>query len=372
MNIVSIGPAYPLRGGIADFNQQLAQELSNQSHAVHIVSYYMQYPSFLFPGKTQYVAAQESAPTQVPIQSLIHSLHPLSWQRAASYICSLQPDVIIVHYWMPFFAPALASILRQCNKRSKAKIIALCHNLMPHERFVAGKLLTRFFTKQCHSFVCMSHQVKEELTAVATTKPIAYSPHPIYDNFGELTSKAEACEKLELNPHTPYILFFGLVRAYKGLDLLLEAIAQPAVLHLPCKLIIAGEFYDSPTLYTDIIQRHSLEDKVIIRNSFIPSDEVKYYFSCADLVAQTYKTASQSGITQIAFNFNSPMLVTNVGGLGEIIKHKRMGYVVEPHAKSIAEAIADFYEHDRKEDFSKAVAIEKKRYSWHEFAKLFV
>lgn len=367
MKIICIGPAHPLRGGIADFNEQLVTNLNALGHDTSIVSYSMQYPTFLFPGKTQFSSSIK--PAGLRIESILHSLNPLNWRKTARYICAQQPDMVIIHYWMPFFAPALGSIARYISNHSQTHIIGLCHNLIPHERKPGDIILTKFFTKHCHSFICMSKAVLEELKQIAPSKSSIFSPHPLYNNFGEGVSKVEACNFLKLPTDVEYILFFGLVRKYKGLDLLLHACADERIRQLPVKLLIAGEFYDNPQMYTDIIEQNNLQHTVIICNEFIPQQHVRYYFSAADIVAQTYHSASQSGITQIAFHFNVPMLVTNVGGLSEIVVHGTMGYVTDKDAKDIADCLFDYFTQRRKNEFSAVVAQEKTKYSWELFVE---
>lgn len=365
MKVICIGPAHPLRGGIADFNEQLTKNLIQQGFDTGIISYSMQYPSFLFPGKTQ--MSTSIKPANISIDSRIHSLNPINWKTTAKYICKQHADVIIIHYWMPFFAPALGCIARHISKHSQCKIIGLCHNLIPHERKPFDMFLTKFFTKYCDSFICMSKKVLEELQEIEPKKNSIYTPHPLYNNFGEAVSKEKACSSLQISPDYNYILFFGLIRKYKGLDLLLNAIGDERIKQLPVKLLIAGEFYDNPDIYTEIIAQHQLEKQVIICNEFIPQQNVRYYFSASDIVAQTYHSASQSGITQIAFHFDVPMLVTNVGGLSEIVSHGTMGYVTEKNPHEIADCLYDFFANNRKQEFSNKVSSEKHIYSWETF-----
>jgi glycosyltransferase involved in cell wall biosynthesis len=362
VKIICIGPAYPLRGGIADFNEQFSKHLLMHGYDTRIISYKMQYPKFLFPGKTQLTSSIK--PALLDIESKIHSLNPINWRITAQYICSQQPDVVIIHYWMPFFAPALGCIAKYIRKHSSTKVIGLCHNLIPHERKPFDTQLTKCFTKHCDSFICMSKTVLQQLSEIEPTKKAILTPHPLYNNFGDLVSKEKACEILKLSPKYNYILFFGLIRKYKGLDLLLLAMGNPLIKQLPVKLLIAGEFYENPQIYTDLIHSLEIENNVIICNEFIPQQNVKYYFSASDIVAQTYHSASQSGITQIAFHFNKPMLVTNVGGLSEIVHHKTMGYVTDKDADDIAKCLHDFFINNRKESFSQIVAQEKHKYSW--------
>lgn len=365
MKIISVGPAYPLRGGIADFNERLTKEYLNSGYDAHIISYTRQYPSLFFPGKTQY--ANYPAPQGISIKTRLHSYNPISWIATGLYIKKQKPDVVCLHFWMPFFGPALGTIARIVAKNKHSKIIGICHNIIPHEPKPGDEVLSRYFLKSVSFCVAMSHSVANNIRVLSPKTVFVETPHPLYDNFGELVSKQEACEFLDIDPTKKYILFFGLVRRYKGLDLLLEACAR--MQEQDVILIVAGEFYDPPEMYTSIIERYNLHEKVIIKNSFIPQEEVRYYFSAADIVAQTYYTATQSGITQIAYHFNVPMLVTNVGGLPEIIPHKRVGYVCEKHPDEISAALDEFFSQKKKEEYSKNCSIEKLKYTWSVFVE---
>ncbi|MDA3883628.1 MAG: glycosyltransferase [Bacteroidales bacterium] len=365
MNIISIGPAYPLRGGIADFNERFARELLSLGHSVSIVSYSLQYPNILFPGKTQYAEKEQSH--TIPIHRFINSINPFSWIHTAQYIKKEKPDIVFIHYWMPFFAPALGMIAKHIGKKTRSHIVGICHNFVSHEPKPGEKLLNSFFIQQCTSAVAMSQTVAQDIQNAAPKLKITVTPHPLYDNFGKKIEKDAACKTLGLNANTSYILFFGLIRAYKGLDLLLESLAQMHSKNV--KLIIAGEFYDSEQKYHDIIQQHTLEEQVIIHNSFIPEKNVRLYFSAADIVAQTYHTATQSGITQIAYHFEKPMLVTNVGGLSEIVPHNKVGYVCEKDPKEIAEALDDFFTEKKETKFISNIQERKHMFSWEYFCK---
>ncbi|MFO7868712.1 MAG: glycosyltransferase [Bacteroidales bacterium] len=365
MKIISIGPAHPLRGGIADFNERFTKELISLGHDASIISFSLQYPSVFFPGKTQYAPTKDL--TKIPIYASINSTNPLTWFQTAKYIREQKPDVVFIQYWMPFFAPALGSIANSIGKKHKTHIIGICHNFVSHEPKPGENTLNRFFIKKCTSAVAMSHTVAQDIREQHKSIKIIETPHPLYDNFGTTISKQEACKTLHLNPDKKYILFFGLVRAYKGLDLLIEACAQ---LQTPdTHILIAGEFYDSEKKYTDLIKKYSLEDTVTIHNSFIPQDKVHLYFSAADIIAQTYHSATQSGITQIAYHFEKPMLVTNVGGLSEIVPHKKVGYVCEKNPNDIAEALDDFFTHDRTDEFVSNIKQQKQLYTWEYFCK---
>lgn len=366
MKILSVAPAYPLRGGIANFNETLTNALNEQGHIASIISYSLQYPGFLFPGKTQYT--EGDAPKGIEISTLLNSVNPTSWYKTAQLISSEQPDFVILHFWMPFFAPALGTIAARLKKKG-IPVVALCHNIVPHEAKFYDRILTKYFVKSCDGFITMAQSVFDDLTRFTNNRNKVCSPHPIYDIFGEKLGKAEARMELGLEVDKKYILFFGMIRQYKGLDLLLEAMAEKELVEANVHLIVAGEFYDKPEYYDAIIEKYKLADRVHIQNDFIPNDKVKYYFSAADIVTQTYHTATQSGISQIAYSFDKPILVTNVGGLAEIVPHNKVGYVVEKDSKAIAQAINDYYENNREELFSRNAAEEKMKFSWSIFVE---
>jgi glycosyltransferase involved in cell wall biosynthesis len=357
-NII-IGPAYPLRGGIANLNEALCENFNKQNIKSSIVSFSLQYPQFLFPGKTQFESSVVKHDFE--IKTIINSINPLSWFVAANYIIKQKPDCVIIRYWLPFMAPCLGTIARML-RRKRIKVIAIADNIIPHEGRFGDKFLTNYFVNSCDGFIVMSKKVQEDIRLFNERKPVLFTPHPIYNIFGEAIKKKVAINKLSLSPDNKYILFFGFIRKYKGLDLLIEAMSM-----LPdkkIKLIVAGEFYEDKKEYLNIIEKHNLHNNIIISDSYISKEEVKNYFSASDLVVQPYRDATQSGVTQIAYSFNKPMLVTNVGGLPEIVTHLKSGYVVEPNSEKIADAINDYYSNDREVFFSKGVEEEKKRFGW--------
>lgn len=364
MKIFIIGPAHPYRGGIADTNEALARALQRNGHQVKIITFSMQYPDFLFPGKTQF--SSDKAPKNLMIERWISSLNPINWIKTAKKINREKPDMVVFRYWLPFLAACFGSISRLLNR--KIKIIGFCDNVLPHEKRPGDKILSKYFIKSCDAFLTMSKQVKQELSTFTDKKCITI-PHPINDNLGNKIDKAEARKKLGLDIEKKYLLFFGLVRKYKGLDLLLESLARERIKNKNIHLLVAGEFYDDKKEYIDFIEKNGLKEKVKIFNRFIPNDEIKVFFSACDLVTQTYHSASQSGVSQLAFNFGTPILVTNVGGLSEIVEHKKMGYVVSKNPAEIEEAILDFFEEKRSEEFSENIRYVKHRYSWDSFAK---
>ncbi len=362
---ILIGPAFPLRGGIANFNQSVARALKKKNISSEIISFTLQYPSFLFPGKTQY--ENGDAPENVDIKELINSINPISWIKTAKYIRKTDAATIVFNYWMPFFGLCYGMIIRLLRRKSIKKI-ALCHNIIPHEKRLPDNFLNRFFLKKCDGFITLSKSVLKELSLFTTSNNKKFTPHPIYDIFGPIVSKEKSIEKLKLDPTKKYLLFFGLVRKYKGLDLMLKALASDKLKELDnVRLIVAGEFYDNTEEYLSLIKHLNIQDKVILRNEFIPSNLVRYYFCAADLVVQTYHNATQSGVTQIAYHFERPMLVTNVGGLSEIVPHEKVGYISEKNPETIATFIEDFYLNNRETEFSKNVSIEKHRFSWDKF-----
>lgn len=367
MKISIIGPAYPLRGGIANFNEALAYAFKEENIETNIYSFSLQYPNFLFPGKTQFDTSAQKP--DLNIYTTINSINPVTWVSTAKKIIAEKPDLVIVRYWLPFMAPCLGSICRYVSKFGKIKIIAITDNVIPHEARVGDRLLTKYFIKSCDGFIAMSKQVLEEVGDFTNNPNKVLLPHPIYNIFGNKISKSEAKKHLSLNEKTNYVLFFGFIRKYKGLHLLLRSFAEKALRDANIKLIVAGEFYDNEKEYLDLIKELNLTDKVILKKDYIDNDEIKYYFCAADLVAQTYISASQSGVAQIAYNFDRPMLVTNVGGLGEIVLNNKTGFVVEKSEIEIANAIAYFYSQNLEEEFSKNTAIEKEKYSWKYFVK---
>jgi D-inositol-3-phosphate glycosyltransferase len=362
MKIIIVGTAYPFRGGLASYNERLAREYQRQGHDVEIITFTRQYPSFLFPGKTQ--LSSDPPPKDLKITRAINSMNILNWINVGTRIYIKSPDMVIFCYWMAFFAPCFATIA--CYARTKkTKIVALVHNMIPHEPTILDKLLPKIFVKKVDGFVAMTDSVIADInTFDSNNKPKAVSPHPIYDHYGESLTKYEASAKLGLHQDKNYILFFGFIRQYKGLDLLIKAFADERLQKLPVKLIIAGEFYENPQPYMNLILELGLEKSVILRNGFIPESEVRYYFSIADLVTQPYRSATQSGVSQIAYHFEKPMLVTNVGGLAETIPDGKVGYVVDVDVKQIADAMVDFFTNNRSKTMIENIKIEKQRFAW--------
>lgn len=360
--LVIIGPAWPLRGGgMATFNERLAVEFIRQGFDTTIYTFSLQYPGFLFPGTSQY--STEPAPEGIPIRVRINSINPFNWWRVGKELRQLSPDYIIVRYWIPLMAPCLGTILRIVKKNRHTQIVCIADNVIPHERRPGDKLLTRYFVKPVDAFITMSTQVLKDLRGFTTQKPAIQVPHPLYDNFGEPLTKTEAREILGLEPFQKVILFFGFIRKYKGLDLLLQAMSDERIRKAGIHLLVAGEFYESRKEYDALIHHLQLSSELILHANFIPNHEVRYYLSAADFVIQPYRDATQSGVTPLAYHFEKPMLVTDVGGLPDLVPDGKAGVVVSPDPTSIATGILRLYELG-EDYFLPHLREEKQRYSW--------
>lgn len=358
-SVIIVGPAYPFRGGIANLNEALCSYLNANEISSEIVSFTLQYPALLFPGKTQLETSSQYF--DFKITPLINSINPQSWLKAATYIKSKKPDLVIFRYWLPFMAPCLGFIARRLHKHG-LPVVAIADNIIPHEKRIGDQSLTQYFIQSCDAFIVMSDKVAEDIKQFNPKKPVSITPHPIYSIFGDKVSRDEACEKLNLDKGFKYLLFFGFIRKYKGLDILLQA--MPLIKNRNLKLIIAGEFYESKDEYLSLIKEHHLESAIIMKDEYIPKDEVRYYFSAADLIVQPYRSATQSGVTQIAYSFDKPMVVTNVGGLPEMVTDGVSGFVTDVNPHAIAKAIDSFFIEQLAIPFTAGVQSEKNKFGW--------
>ncbi len=363
MKIVIVSPAYPLRGGIANFTAQLYKELISNNE-VSVFTFKRQYPAVFFPGKSQFESGEDV--DKIPAEIVIDSINPVSWKETAKKIIKLDPELVIFAYWLPFFAPCYSSITKRIRKETKVKFLAICHNIIPHEKKPGDGLLTKAFLTKMDYFVTLSEEVKKDLEIFVKEPKCKVLPHPVYSRFGEKVSKEEALSKLKLTEYK-YILFFGFIRDYKGLDVLIEALTFIRG-KINIKLIVAGEFYDDEKKYTELIERLNLQDDVVLYSDFISAEEVKYFFSAADVVILPYKNATQSGIVQIAVNFGKPVIATSAGGLGEVIKNNETGYIVEPeNPGQLADAIIRFYVENKENEFANNISKIAEQYSWKNF-----
>jgi len=360
--VVILGSAHPLRGGLAAYNERLARAFIQHGDQVKLINFSLQYPGFLFPGKTQY--SNEPVPGDLDIETSVNSVNPINWIRVGWKIKKMQPDLLIIKFWIPFMGPCLGTIARMVRKNKRTKIISILDNIVPHEKRPGDRLLSAYFVKAVDGFVAMSKQVLGDLDLFDKKKARDFCPHPLYDHFGDLTDKQTAIKKLGLDESFRYILFFGFIRDYKGLDILLEAMASKKLEKLNLKLLVAGEFYTDSKPYFEKIEKLGLKNRIVMSNNFIPDSEVGNFFNAADIVVQPYKDATQSGVTQIAYHFEKPMITTNVGGLAEIVPDEKVGFVVKPDPEEITDAIIRFYNENRENEFISNIKTEKLKYSW--------
>lgn len=365
MKITILGPAYPYRGGLASIMEILARTFQRRGNEVQIRTFTLQYPSLLFPGKSQTVTT--SPPEDLRILRCVNTMNPLNWLQVGRALRRERPDFLLLKYWTPFMAPCFGTIARVARGNGHTKVLCQIDNVEPHEHHLTDRPFNRYFLRSVDGFIYMSEQVHRELQAYSSA-PALFSPHPLFENFGTRCAREEACARLGLDASLRYALFFGLIRDYKGLDLLLDAWASLRRRGLTSgrRLIVAGEFYTSKEPYLQQIAAAGLDGEVLLHDHFIPDAEVKYYFSASDFVVQPYKSATQSGVTQIAYQFCTPMLVTDVGGLAEIVPHDRVGFVCAPDAEAIAGFIDRLFDPQVLERFSHNCLEERRRFSWEE------
>ena len=360
--IIILGSAHPLRGGLVAFNERIAKQFQDENNEVIIYTFSLQYPSFLFPGTSQYT--DEPAPKNLNIKVKINSINPFNWIKVGLEICQQKPDLLMIKFWLPFMGPCFGTIARIAKWNKKTKVVSILDNVIPHEHRIGDKQFTNYFLKPADGFIAMSASVKNDLHKFLPDAKCDFIPHPIYDNFGGIISKQSARAILKIDEKENVILFFGFIRKYKGLDLILEAMDLMKKKSAKIKLLVAGEFYEDRKFYDDLIEKLNLKNDLYLHTDFIPNEEVKNYFCAADCVVQPYRTATQSGISQMAYHFNKPMIVTNVGGLPEIVPNGKVGYVVEQTPQAIADAVLNFYDEQKENEFVENVKIEKQKYGW--------
>jgi glycosyltransferase involved in cell wall biosynthesis len=367
--VVIIGPAWPLRGGLATFDQRLAKQFLDEGNDCSIYSFSLQYPSFLFPGTTQY--SSDPAPADITIFSAINSVNPVNWIKIGNRLKKLKPDIIVVRFWLPIMGPALGTILRRVRKNRHTKIVAITDNVIPHEKRPGDTVFTKYFLGSCDAYITMSEKVMNDLRTYEKNKPALQVMHPLYDNFGAPVSKEEARKTLGLATDDRIILFFGFIRKYKGLDILLEAMKIIRQQNKNIKLLVAGEFYEDEKPYRELIEKYELHDVLILRTEFIADKDVKFYLCAADAVVQPYRNATQSGVTPLAYHFEKPMIVTNVGSLPSLVPDGKVGLVAEPEAGAIAGAVMRYFELGENY-FIPHLRSEKEKYSWHQMTEAII
>lgn len=372
MKIVIVGTAYPMRGGIAQFNALLYKYFST-GNDVKMYSFKRQYPEMFFPGKTQY--EQDEPLFKIPDDKniiCVDSVNPLNWISTGKKVAGENADLIIFKYWLPFFAPCFATISFIAKKFSKAKVLFLCDNVIPHEKRFGDRFFTKLAFSQADYFIVMSKTVEEDLKIFNKGKPYKLIQHPVYNIFGDKVSKEEAKEFINKEykadvRNEKIILFFGYIRKYKGLNYLIDA--MPEILkRTDLKLLVVGEFYDDENKYREQIRNLKLEDHIKVISDFVPDMNVRYFFSASDVVVLPYADATQSGIIQIAYHYDKPVIATDVGGLAEVVRNNETGFIIEPkNSKAVADAVIKFYESKLEAKFSKNAAEEKKKFTWEKF-----
>lgn len=362
MKIAMLSTFYPFRGGIAQFNANLYQALKMNNEVIPF-TFKRQYPDFLFPGQTQYVTEHDNA---VAVDSLpvLDTANLLGYGRAARRIAGTNPDLLLMRYWMTYFAPSQGTVARKLKKRG-CKVITIMDNVIPHETKFFDKPFTRWFMKQNSGFVVMSESVQRDLLMLNPQAKYIYLRHPLYNHFGEKVSVAEAREKLGIEADKKTLLFFGFIRDYKGLDLLIDAVS---LLDESYQLIIAGESYGSFEKYERQIKNAGHPERIKVFNRYIGDNEVPLFFSASDVCILPYRSATQSGITSIAFHFDLPLIATDTGGLNENIGKAGTGLMVpEITAASIADTVQEFFR-EGSTQFIENIQREKILLSWDNFA----
>jgi glycosyltransferase involved in cell wall biosynthesis len=365
MKIIIVSTAYPLRGGIAHYNALLAAALGKR-HTVETITFKRQYPKLLFPGKTQEEIGEEHQAARAP--QLLDSINPFNWWSVAREIRTRKPDLLIFKYWLPFFGPCFGTVARLAKRGTSTRVLFICDNIIPHERRPGDVAFTRYAFKQADYFIVQSDAVEHELKAFWPQARHRNVPHPIYSLFGEAISKEEARKSLGLRAER-VLLFFGYIRRYKGLQVLIDAMAKLAG-GFDVHLMVVGEFYDDDRKYRKQIADLQLDRRVTLYSDYVPNDKVHLYFSAADVVVLPYISATQSGIAQIAYNFDKPVIATNVGGLSEVVLDGLTGFIVPPNdTEGLAQSIRRYYDEKKEDIFIANVRKEKKKYSWENLVR---
>ncbi len=369
LKIAIIGPAWPYRGGLATFNEYLAEKLISDGHQVDLHTFSHQYPSFLFPGTTQFT--DKPRPEGLHIERSLHAYNPIRWPSTQKKLVQRGYDLAIIRYWIPAMSPVL-SAMASALAQSGTKVLALVDNVYPHEARPLDRWLTDRFLRYPHVFLAMSQVVSDQLRSQVGTRPVYYSPHPIYDNYGPPVAPQEAKKELVLPEKEPLLLFFGFIRPYKGLDLLLEAVSDERFKDKKFKVVVAGEWYEDSRSYYEMIKKLNIGERLIMKDHFIPESQVATYFSAADVVIQPYRNATQSGISALAYAYRKPLISTKVGGLAEIVEEGKTGFLCDPDPKSIADGIQRYFENTNEDLMAEAIERQAESMSWAHFTRRIV
>lgn len=363
MRIAFLSPFYPFRGGIAQFGDSLYLALAAKNE-VKAFSFTRQYPGLLFPGKTQFVS-ENDLNRNIPVTRLLDSINPITWNKTAKEIIKFNPDIVLISYWMPFFAPAFGKIagLLKCKG---IKIIGLLHNVIAHEKRFGDEALTKYFFNRCDGFVLLNRSSEKDLLELKPDAKYIIHSHPLYDHYGSKIEQTEAKKKLDIPLGKKVILFFGFIRDYKGLDLLIDSMKNLSDDYM---LLISGEVYGDFKKYDEQIDSAELREKISLHIRYIPETEIPLFFSAADVCVLPYRTATQSGIVGIAYHFDLPVIVTNVGGLAEMVDVNKTGLIIdEPNSFLINEALKKYFSENLKEKFMPFIAEYKSQHSWQKLA----
>lgn len=365
LKICILGTAYPFKGGIAAFNERMARELISQGHEVEMITFTLQYPSFFYPGKSQF--SDEGPPQDLNITRSLNSVNPFSWWKTGRKIVSGQYNLIISKFWIPVIGMGLGSSIKFGKKKNNTAAISIIDNIIPHESRPGDGFFRKVFMSSIDGVLTMSQSVADDTRRLFPGTPVSYYPHPIYDIYGNRINKADAIKNLNLPADKKFILFFGYIRDYKGLDWLLQSFAMVKDEIKDVDILVAGEYYTDGSKYTDMINELDLGSRIHMHTDFIPGDQVHQYFSACDLVAQTYKSATQSGISQIAIHFELPMLSTRVGGLAETVEEGTNGILVDPDLESISAGMVKYFNNPPAYFHAEGCKEIKKKYSWSSF-----
>jgi len=361
MKVGFLSTFFPFRGGIAQFNASMYRALERVAE-VKAFTFKRQYPDFLFPGETQFVTEKDIV-DKIPAERVLDSINPLTFGKSARAINKFQPDLVLTKYWMTFFGLSLGTVMKKMRKETVR--ISILDNVIPHEKRFFDGISNRFFLKHNDGFIVMSDKVLGDLLTIKPDAKYLRVDHPLYDHFGEKRDRLESCERLGLDPTKKIVLFFGFIRDYKGLDVLIEATKH---LDKDYQVVVAGEVYGSFDKYQNLIDELKVGDRIKLFNHYIGDDEVPDYFSAADVCVLPYKSATQSGITSISFHFELPMIATDVGGLKETIVDGKYGTIVpEVDSEAVASAIKNYFAQNLKEKYSAELKAYRIEHSWEQF-----